>query len=139
MTQAPIVTAPDWTKRFHVHTNASSVALGAVLAQPGDKSVDRPIYYASRLLTGHERNYTTMEREALAMIFALKKFRHYLLGNPLTFFVDHHALVDLVNKPQQSGRVARWILLLSEFDYRVVYTPGKGHVVPDALSRAHTT
>ena len=135
LSTGPILQCPDWTKVFHLHTDASLTAIGAVLAQPGDRGVDLPIYYASRLLTVHEQNYTTTEREGLAMIYAVKKFRHYLLGNKFVFFVDHTALVDLVNKPQLSGRIARWILLLAEFNYEVVYKPGRSHVVPDALSR----
>ncbi|CAM6097605.1 unnamed protein product [Calypogeia fissa] len=135
LSQAPILKEPDWGKEFHLHTDASLIAVGAVLAQQGEEGIDSPVYYASRLLNVHERNYTTTEREALAMIFAVKKFRHYLLGNKFVFFVDHNALVNLVNKPQLSGRIGRWILLLSEFDYTVMYKPGRTHVVPDYLSR----
>jgi hypothetical protein len=59
------------------------------------------------------------------MVFSVKKYRHYLLMNPVVFFVDHMALRYLVNKPELSGRLARWILLLFEFDYTVQYKPGK--------------
>lgn len=76
-------------------------------------------------------NTTTKEREALAMIFVVKKFGHYLLGNKFTFYVDHNALADLVKKLQLSERIARWILLLSEFDYSIMYKSDKTHVVPD--------
>lgn len=132
--KAPILKEPDWTCEFHLHTDASLIAVGAVLAQQGTKEIDLPIYYASRLLNVHEQNYTTTEREALAMIFAVKKFRPYQLGNRFVFYVDHTALVNLVNKPQLSGQIAWWILLLAEFDYSVVYKLGRTHVVPDMLS-----
>lgn len=69
------------------------------------------------------------------MIFAVKKFQHYLLGSKFVFYVDHNALVDLVNKPQLSGRIAKWVLLLSEFDYTIMYKADKTHVVPDCMSR----
>jgi hypothetical protein len=69
------------------------------------------------------------------MVFSVKKYRHYLLMNPVVFFVDHMALRYLVNKPELSGRLARWILLLSEFDYMVQYKPGKMHLQADHLSR----
>ena len=75
-----------------------------------------------------EWNYTTTEREALAMVFSVKNFRHYLLMNKVIFFVDHMALQYLVNKPDLSGRLARWILLLTEFDYSVQYKPRKMHL-----------
>jgi hypothetical protein len=66
--------------------------------------------YASIKLNTAERNYITIEREALVMVYVLHKFRHYLLGNWFVFYVDHMALVHLVNKPQVFGRIARWLL-----------------------------
>lgn len=92
----------------------------------------RPVYYASRMLNSTERNYTVTEREARGMIFALEKFRHYLLGNKVVFHVDHQALAFLVSKPMLEGRLARWMLLLREFDYTVVHTQ---RAVADYLSR----
>jgi uncharacterized membrane protein (GlpM family) len=73
----------------------------------------------AKQLSATERNYTTIEQECLAMVFSVKKYRHYLLMNPVVFFVDHMALCYLVNKPELSSRLARWVLLLSEFDYTV--------------------
>ncbi len=70
---------------FHVHTDALNFALGAMLNQNLDKTIDKPIYYASRLMNNVEKNYTTTEKEALAMIYVVKKFRHYLLGNNFIF------------------------------------------------------
>ncbi len=69
------------------------------------------------------------------MVFALHKFKHYLLGNKFVFYVDHKALVYLVNKPQVLGRITRWLLFFLEYDFTVVYKPRKIHVVVDALSR----
>jgi hypothetical protein len=86
-------------------------------------------------LTIVEQNYSTIERECLAMVFSVKKFRHYLLLNPVVFFVDHMALRYLVNKPDLSGRLVRWIFLLEEFDYTVEYKPGRMHKQADHLSR----
>ena len=135
---APILIAPDWTKPFHVHTDASNVAVGVMLAQNLTGKHDQPVAYASRLLNPAERNYSTTEREALAMIYAVKKFRHYLLGNKFRFIVDHHSLSYLVNQPLVSGRVARWIMILLEYDFEVVYVPGRRHIVADYLSRDTT-
>jgi hypothetical protein len=72
-----------------------------------------------------ERNYTTTEREALAMVYSCKKFRHYLLGYKVIFHTDHNSLKYLVNKLDLSRRIARWILLLQEFNYEVVVKSGK--------------
>ena len=69
------------------------------------------------------------------MVYVVNKFRHYLLGNKFIFYVDHLALQYLVNKPQVSGRLARWLLLFLEFDFKVIYKPGKIHSVVDAFSR----
>ena len=134
-TDAPILIAPKWNLEFHVHIDASDIAVGAMLGQNHNGKHDQPISYASRLLNSAERNYTNTEREVLAMVYAINKFRHYLMSNLFVFFVDHMALVYLVNKPHVSGRIARWLLLFLEFDFKVVYKPGKTHHMADALSR----
>jgi hypothetical protein len=94
--------------------------LGSILTQPGDVAMDDPIYFASRKLSQAERNYTMSEREGLAMIYALQKFRHYLLGAHFKFFTDHSALKYLVNKPILEGRICRWLLLFQEFSFEVI-------------------
>ena len=75
------------------------------------------------MLRPAEKNYIVTKREALGMIFALDKLRHYQLGNKVVFHVDHQALVFLVKKPKLEGRLARWMLLLQEFDHTVIHTP----------------
>ena len=132
---ALILIGVDWNLEFHLHTDASNIAVGAMLAQNPTGKTDQPIAYASRLLSKAEKNYTTTEKEALAMVYAVNKFRHYLLGNRFIFYVDHLALQYLVNKPQVSGRLARWLLLFLEFDFKVIYKLGKTHGVHDAFSR----
>ena len=112
MVTTPILVFLDWNKPFHVHVDASSIALGIVLTQPGEGGIDHPIVYSSRKLSTTEKNYTTTEREGLAMVYALQKFRHYLLGAPFNMFTDHSALKYLVNKPLLGGRICRWLLLL---------------------------
>ena len=131
----PILATPDWTEEFHVTVDASGWCLGAVLWQYDEKRRERPIYYASRQMNPAEKNYTTTEREALAVVYACKKFRHYLLGYKVTFHTDHDSLKYLVNKPDLSGRLARWILLLQEFTYEVKFKPGNANANADYLSR----
>jgi len=89
--------------------------------------------YASRLLNIIKQNYNTIEKEALAMVFALHKFKHYLLGNKFVFYVDHVALVYLVNKPHVSRIITRWLLLFLKYDFTIVYKPRKTHVVVNEL------
>ena len=72
------------------------------------------------------------------MVFALQKYRHYLLANPFIFYTDHQALKYLVNKPLHHGRICWWILLFQEFEFEVIFRPGKLNVGPDHLSRIDT-
>jgi hypothetical protein len=91
--------------------------------------------YASILLNSAKKNYTTIEREALAMVDALQKFKHYLLSNWFVFYVDHMALVYIVNKPQVSSKIIRWLLLFLEYDFKIGCKPGRSHLMVDALNR----
>ncbi len=118
-----------------MHTNASLLVVGAMLAQNPTSKYDQFIKYASRLLNKIEYNYTTIEREALLMVYVLHKFKHFLLGNNFFFNVDHMALVYLVNKPQVSRRIARWLLLFLKYEFTLVYKPSITHVVVDILSK----
>jgi len=79
--------------------------------------------------------YIIIKRETLAMAYALHKIKHFLLGNKFVFYVDYMALVHLVNKPHVSRRIARWLLLFLEYEFMVVYTPSRTHVIVDVLSR----
>lgn len=106
-----IIVYPDWNKMFHVHIDALGITLGAVLAQPRERNMDHSMYYASRNLSTAERNYTTTEREALAMVYSLQNLRHYLLGVPFKFFTHHSTLKYLVNKSKLEGRICQWLLL----------------------------
>ena len=111
MVTAPILVFPNWSKEFHVHVDSSSITLGAMLSQPRAGDIDHPLAFARRKLSTTEINYTTTEREGLAMVYALQKFRHYLLGGHFKMFIDHSALKYLVNKPVLGGRISRWLLL----------------------------
>ena len=99
LVEAPILRFPNWSLKFHVNIDASGIAIGAILTQPGDDGMDYPIVYSSQKLNKEECNYSTIEREALGMVFALHKYRHYLLANPFIFYTDHQALKYLVSKP----------------------------------------
>src|SRR5271156_3220752 len=135
MVTAPILVFPDWNKPFHVHVDASGIALGVVLTQPGEGVIDHPIAYSSRKLSTTEKNYTTTEREGLAMVYALQKFRHYLLGSHFKMFTDHSTLKYLVNKPVLGGRICRWLLLFQEYNFEIIVKPGRLNLGPDHPSR----
>ena len=107
MVIAPILVFPDSTKDIHVHDDASSGALGVILAQPREGVIDHPIAFASQTLSTVKRNYTTTEREGLAMVYALQNVHHYLLGGHFKIFMDHSALKYLVNKLVLEGDICR--------------------------------
>ncbi|CAM8908316.1 unnamed protein product [Rhodiola kirilowii] len=134
LTSAPIIQAPDWTQPFEIMCDASDYAVGAVLGQRKEK---KPvvIHYASRTLDAAQRNYSTTEKELLAVIFALEKFRPYLLGSKVVVFSDHAAIRDLMTKKESKPRLIRWILLLQEFDVEIKDKKGIENTVADHLSR----
>jgi len=104
---APILQTPDRNKPFLIYCDAFGEAVGSTLSQLDENGHDHPIHFASRQLTSAEKNYIVTEQEGLAVIFYLKKFRHYLLGYKAKIVIDHKALTYLGNKPNPSGRLAR--------------------------------
>ncbi|CAH2236856.1 jg13466 [Pararge aegeria aegeria] len=138
LTSAPILRQADETKPYLIKTDASSYAIGAVLLQ-GEGEDERPVEYASRLLSPAERNYNTTEREALAVVWAVSKFRGYIESLPVTVVTDHQALRWLMNLKSPTGRLARWALQLQSYNLTIKYSPGKTNVVADTLSRPSCT
>ena len=133
---APVLIYPDFTKSFNLHTDASGTAIGSALTQLNEEGLDMPIAYFSRKLSVAEKNYTVTELEALAIVESIKHFRYYLFGRHFTVFTDHAALQYLFKFKSNVPRIARWALLLTEYDWDIRYKTGKSHVIPDALSRS---
>ncbi|GJS54172.1 reverse transcriptase domain-containing protein, partial [Tanacetum coccineum] len=134
LTEAPILIAPNWDQPFEIMCDASDYAIGAVLGQRIEKHF-RPIHYASKTMTEAETNYTTTEKEMLAVVYAFEKFRSYLIMNKSVVYTDHSALKYLFNKKDAKSRLLRWILLLQEFDFSVIDTKGAKNYAADHLSR----
>ncbi|KAK8621977.1 hypothetical protein V6N13_097605 [Hibiscus sabdariffa] len=118
--------------------DASDTSVGAVLGQKIGKE-PHVIAYASLTLDSAQRNYSTTEKELLAIVFALEKFRSYLLGTNVIVFSDHAALRYLMNKKEAKPRLIRWILLLQEFNLEIKYKKGRENLVTDHLSRIPLT
>ncbi|GKB13571.1 reverse transcriptase domain-containing protein [Tanacetum coccineum] len=119
---------------FEIMCDASDYAIGAVLGQRIEKHF-RPIHYASKTMTEAETNYTTTEKEMLAVVYAFEKFRSYLIMNKSVVYTDHSALKYLFNKKDAKARLLRWVLLLQEFDFLVIDTKGAENYAADHLSR----
>nr|XP_027109074.1 uncharacterized protein LOC113728923 [Coffea arabica] len=134
LTSPPIIQPPDWSLPFEIMCDASDHAVGAVLGQRVGKAA-HVIYYAFRVLNGARFNYSTTEKELLAVIFALEKFRSYLLGAKVIVFSDHAALRYLMTKKDAKSRLIRWILQLQKFDLEIRDKKGSENLVADHLSR----
>ena len=129
----PILAYPNFDKPFILQTDTSNVGLVAVLTQLDTSGHKRVISYASRTLSGREQNYTAMEKEALAVVFATKHFCVYLSGWKIQLVTDNRALKWLHTIPSK-GRIARWIMDLQEYDFSVTHRSGSSSQNADALS-----
>nr|GEV52038.1 retrovirus-related Pol polyprotein from transposon 17.6 [Tanacetum cinerariifolium] len=134
LTEALIFIAPYWDLPFELMCDASDFAIGAVLGKCYEKHF-RPIHYASKTLTEAESNYTTTEKEMLAVVYVFEKFRSYLIMNKCIVHTDHSALKYLFAKKDAKARLLRWVLLLQEFDFDVFDTKGAENLAADHLSR----
>lgn len=134
LTNDPILQYPDFSKPFVLTTDASNVAIGAVLSQ-GPIGSDKPICYASRTLSDTETNYSTIEKELLAIVWATKYFRPYIFGRKFQIVTDHRPLTWLMSLREPNTKLIRWRLKLEEYDYSIVYKKGKANTNADALSR----
>jgi hypothetical protein len=129
----PVIQPPDWHLPFEIMCDASDYAAGAMLDQSKDKK-HHAISYASKTLTRPQLNYTTMEKELLAVVFAIEKFRSYLVGAKVIVYIDHATLKYLLTKKDAKPRLIRWILLLQEFDMEIRDKKGLENSVADHLS-----
>jgi hypothetical protein len=126
----PILKVLDMDTDFLVCTDASKESLGRVLMQDG-----RVIAYISRKLRRHEENYTTHDLELLAIVYALKVWRHYLVGQKFELRTDHCGLQHIFTQSDLNSRQRRWLELLSEYEFEITYIKGTVNRVADALSR----
>ena len=134
LTNAPVLAHFDPAKRTELRVDASNFGLGAHLVQI-DGEHRQLLACASRTLLKHEKNYSTTEKECLAIVFGLKKFRPYLFGRKFTIITDHCGLCFLMHAKDLENRLARWSLRIMDYDFDIVYNKGIKHQDADYLSR----
>lgn len=134
LTEAPVLPYPDPNLPYLLDTDASQEGLGAVLSQIKDGK-ERVVAFYSSKLTNPEKNYCVTRKELLAVVKSLEHFHPYLYGAKFTIRTDHAALRWLKNLKAPEGQLARWLGRLEEYDYEVVYHPGRAHGNVDSLSR----
>ncbi|XP_075743691.1 uncharacterized protein LOC142802112 [Rhipicephalus microplus] len=137
--QAQVLVQFDPLKELKLECDASPYGVGAALFHTSN-GMPKPIGFRSRTLTAAEKNYSQLEREALALVFGVTKFRDYLLGRQFTLVTDHQPLLSLLQSdrptpPLAAARIQRWALYLGGYRYKLQYTPGKQLLNADALSR----
>ena len=141
ITEKPVLGLPDFSKPFKLSTDASNIGVSAILSQLDDNGKESCVIgYRSRALRGAETNYSTIEKEMLAIIYGLQKFDYYLMGTALPFEIvtDHQPLCHLPKTKDPYGRIGRWALLLQGYNYKIRHLPGQQNVVADVLSRFFT-
>ena len=126
----PVLKMPDFTQPFEVVVDACGQGIEGILKQEG-----HPVAYKSRQLRIHEKNYPMHDMELLAVIYALKRWRHYLLGRMFLLKTDHKSLKWIFTQPDLNMRQRRWLEFLQEFQFEIKFKPGKENTTADALSR----
>lgn len=137
LSSEPVVLLPDFQKAFTVRTDASSTGIGAVLLQPNEEGELRPILYASRKLLDRETRYSAIERECLAVVWAVDKFHRYVFGRHFFVETDHRPLTYLFGSRTANHRLLRWALALQDHSFTVVPIAGAQNHEADVLSRLY--
>ena len=118
---APVLVYPDYDKEFYLYTNASGIAIGAILAQLDDEGHNHLVAYTSCILTKHKKNYSMTKKECLAVIYAMKQFYHYIYGTHFTVVTNHSSLRWLQQLKEPEGHLARWALKLQGYYFTIVH------------------
>ena len=130
MSSCPVLALPDFSQPFVVECNASGEGLGAILMQN-----PHPIAFESRKLKNYERHYSIYDKEMLAIIHALTKFRQYMVGNKFKIKTDHNSIKYFLEQKELNERQQKWVSKVQAYDFEIEYVKGKNNVVVDALSR----
>ena len=134
----PVLMAPNFHKAFKLAVDASDIGAGGVLLQEDSQGIDHPVCYFSRKFNKHQRNYSTVEKETLALLLSLQQFEVYVSASslPVVVYTDHNPLVFIHKMKNKNQRLLRWSLALQEHVLDIKHIKGKDNVIADALSRA---
>lgn len=134
----PVLSAPDFSLPFSLEVDASAVGAGAVLLQEDNHGIGHPVSYFSCKFNKHQLNYSTIEKEALALLYALQHFEVYLGSSikPIKVFTDHNPLVFLSRMYNHNQRLMRWSLIVQDYNLDISHRKGSENILADALSRA---
>ena len=137
MTSPPVLVAPNYEKEFILYCDASDVAIGASLMQRDDNGIEHPLSYFSKKLTSYQKNYATVEKEALALLLAVKHYDVYLSSSchPVQVYTDHNPLTFVHRMKLDNQRLLRWSLTLQEYNLNISHVKGSENLVADALTR----
>ena len=135
LVSSPVLCNPDFSRRFFIQCDASDVGIGGVIFQKDDDQGEHPISYFSKKLSSAQKNYSVTERECLAVVRSVEKFRCYIDLLPFTIITDHSSLKWLMHSKDLGGRLGRWSLELQKFDFEIEHRSGSKNIVPDTLSR----
>ena len=134
-----VMAHPQTDQPYLLYTDACDYAIGAILCQKDEVGVERPVVYLSKQLSDTQRRWATIEKEAYAVVYALKQLRPYLWGAEYRTFTDHKPLTSLFTKDLNNTKIQRWAVLLAEYNCRVEYHKGKLNIRADMLSRIRQT
>lgn len=133
----PVLAAPDFGQPFKLEVDASDCGAGAVLLQEDSDGIEHPLCYFSKKFNQHQRRYSTIEKETLALLLALQHFEVYLGSStlPIIIYTDHNPLVFLHRMQNSNQRLMRWSLMVQDFNLQILHKKGSENVLADALSR----
>ena len=135
ITSAPILAFPDFTRPFILTTDASAIAIGAVLSQIQHDDREHPISFYSKILNATERKWDACEQELYAIVTAVKHYKSFLMKNQFEVRTDNATCAYVIKKPDLSPKLSRWAIQLADYDFTVTHKPGQTNTIADALSR----
>lgn len=136
---SPVLKSPRFGESFCLYTDASQHAVGCCLAQEDEQNETHPIAYGSQKLTSTQSNWSTIEKEAYAVVWSLNKYHDIIFGAHVTVFTDHNPLLYLLQNTTHSAKLTRWSLSIQQYDVSFEHIKGKKNVLADGLSRVVST